>query len=277
MTQSRFIDVEGLRLHYLEAGSGEPVLLLHGWPTSSFLWRNVIGPIAENNRVIALDLPGFGRSAKPLDASYSFHFYSRILGGFLDAIGVEATSLVVHDLGGPVGLYWACQNPQRLRRLALLNTLVYPRMSWAVMLFVAACRIPGLRSLIASPWGLKNAMRIGVTTERGVSQEVVRGVQAPFETSDARRALLKAGSGLHPDGFKEIARLLPSLHVPVRAIYGECDRILPDVADTMRQVARDLPQTEVTALPECGHFLQEDRPEELGRLLAEFLTVEKSG
>ena len=150
-------------------------------------------------------------------------------------------------------------------------------MSWAVMLFVAACRIPGLRSLIASPWGLKNAMRIGVTTERGVSQEVVRGVQAPFETADARRALLKAGSGLHPDGFKEIARLLPSLHVPVRAIYGECDRILPDVEDTMRQVARDLPQTEVTALPECGHFLQEDRPEELGRLLAEFLTVEKSG
>ena len=277
MTQSRFIDVEGLRLHYLEAGSGEPVLLLHGWPTSSFLWRNVNGPIAENNRVIALDLPGFGQSAKPLDASYSFRFYSRILGGFLDAIGVEATSLVVHDLGGPVGLYWACQNPQRLRRLALLNTLVYPRMSWAVMLFVAACRIPGLRSLVASPWGLKNAMRIGVTTERGVSQEVVRGVQAPFETADARRALLKAGSGLHPDGFKEIARLLPSLQVPVRAIYGERDRILPDVADTMRQVARDLPQTEVTALPECGHFLQEDRPEELGRLLAEFLTVEKSG
>lgn len=277
MAQSRFIDVDGLRLHYLEAGSGEPVLLLHGWPTSSFLWRNVIGPIAENSRVIALDLPGFGQSAKPLDASYSFHFYSRILGGFLDAIGVDATSLVVHDLGGPVGLYWACHHPQRLCRLALLNTLVYPRMSWAVMLFVAACRTPGLRSLMASPWGLKNAMRIGVTTARGVSEEVVRGVQAPFETADARRALLKAGSGLHPDGFKDIARMLPSLRVPVRAIYGECDRILPDVGNTMRQVARDLPQTEVTALPDCGHFLQEDRPEEVGRLLADFLAVENAG
>ncbi len=277
MTQSRFIDVDGLRLHYLEAGSGEPVLLLHGWPTSSFLWRNVIGPIAESSRVIALDLPGFGQSAKPLDASYSFHFYSRILDGFLDAIGVDATSLVVHDLGGPVGLYWACHHPQRLRRLALLNTLVYPRMSWAVMLFVAACRTPGLRSLVASPWGLKNAMRIGVTTARGVSEEVVRGVQAPFESADARRALLKAGSRLHPDGFRDIARMLPSLRVPVRAIYGECDRILPDVENTMRQVARDLPQTEVTALPDCGHFLQEDRPEEVGRLLADFMAVEKAG
>ena len=271
MAQSRFIDVDGLRLHYLEAGSGEPVLLLHGWPTSSFLWRNVIGPIAENNRVIALDLPGFGQSEKPLDASYSFPFYTRVLGGFLDAIGVDATSLVVHDLGGPVGLYWACHHPQRLRRLALLNTLVYPSMSWAVMLFVVACRTPGLRSLASSPWGLKNAMRIGVTTERGMSEEVIRGVQAPFESADARRALCKAGSRLHPDGFKEIARRLPSLRVPVRAIYGESDRILPDVADTMRQVARDLPQTELTALPGCGHFLQEDRPEELGRLLADFL------
>ena len=79
------------------------------------------------------------------------------------------------------------------------------------------------------------------------------------------------------DGFKDVARILPSLRVPVRAIYGECDRILPDVGDTMRQVARDLPQTEVTALPDCGHFLQEDRPEELARLLADFLAVEDAG
>jgi haloalkane dehalogenase len=227
MAQSHFIEVDGLRLHYLEDGAGDPVLLLHGWPTSSFLWRNVIGPIAENNRVIALDLPGFGQSAKPLDASYSFPFYSRVLDGFLDAIGVDATSLVVHDLGGPVGLYWACHHPQRLRRLALLNTLVYPRMSWAVMLFVAACRTPGLRSLAASPWGLKNAMRIGVTTERGTSEEVMRGVLAPFESAGARRALCMAGSRLHPDGFKEIARMLPSLRVP-RAGAGDLRRERPD-------------------------------------------------
>ncbi len=101
---SRSVEVDGLRLHYLESGSGEPVLLLHGWPTSSFLYRNVIGHVAQNSRAIALDLPGFGSSDKPLDASYSFRFYSRVLDGFLSALGIDKTSLVVHDLGGPVGL-----------------------------------------------------------------------------------------------------------------------------------------------------------------------------
>ena len=109
---SHDVNVEGMRLHYLECGSGEPVLLLHGWPTSSFLWRNVMGHIGKKSRAIALDLPGFGASDKPLDASYSFRFYSRVLDGFLSALNIDKTSLAVHDLGGPVGLYWACRNPE---------------------------------------------------------------------------------------------------------------------------------------------------------------------
>jgi pimeloyl-ACP methyl ester carboxylesterase len=270
---SRYVDVEGIRLHYLEAGAGEPVLLLHGWPTSSFLYRNVIGKVAEQHRAIAPDLPGFGQSDKPLDASYSFRFHAKILDGLLAALNVDTTGLVVHDLGGPIGLYWACHRPERIRKLALLNTVVYPQASWAVVLFVVSCRVPGLRSLLTSPWGLKAAMRIGVSDRQRVTEEVVRGVQAPFTTWDARRALLKAGYGLHPKGFKEIEQRLPSLRVPVRVIYGERDWILPDVARTMRRVARDLPQAEVTALPDCGHFLQEERPDEIGRMLAEFLAA----
>jgi haloalkane dehalogenase len=268
---SDYADVDGIRLHYLTAGTGDPVLLLHGWPTSSFLWRNVIGAIAAEHRTLALDLPGFGRSDKPLDAPYSFRFYSRMIDGFLSAVGVDATSLVVHDLGGPVGLYWACHHPERLHKLALLNTIVYPDPSWAVILFVAACRMPGVRALLVSPWGLRAAMRVGVSNRGRLTEEAVRAVQAPFEEWDARYALLKAGYGLSRKGFIEIARRLPSLRVPVRIIYGERDRILPDVARTMRRVARDLPQAEVTALPDCGHFLQEECPDEIGRLLADFL------
>jgi len=265
-----FVEAEGLRLHYLEQGSGEPVLLLHGWPTSSFLWRNMIGTLAEHNRVIALDLPGFGRSDKPLDASYSFRFYSRVLDGFLNALQVEGTGLAVHDLGGPVGLYWASEHPERVRRLALLNTLVYPRPSWAVIAFVAACRIPGVRSWVVSPSGLKRAMRIGVADPDRLTEEAIRGVQEPFRTAEARRALLKAGTGLHPGGFEQIATWLASIEVPVRIVYGERDRILPDVAKTMRRVSSDVDAVEVTALPDCGHFLQEERPAEIARMLSEF-------
>jgi haloalkane dehalogenase len=275
-TTSNTVDVDGLRLHYLEAGRGDAVLLLHGWPTSSFLWRNVVPWIGETNRAIALDLPGFGRSDKPLDASYSFRFYTGVLEGFLAALGIERTALAVHDLGGPIGLHWASQNPDRLTRLALLNTLVYPQASWAVIAFVLACRTPGLRSLLASPRGLELAMRIGVTDHSRLTPEVMRGVLEPFETEPARVALLKAGHGLHPGGFAEIVRWLPTVRVPVRILYGARDSILPDVAKTMRRVARDVPHAETTVLEQCGHFLQEDRPDEVARELAEFFSQPSS-
>ncbi len=275
-TTDDYLDLGGLRLHYMTAGDGEPVVLLHGWPTSSFLWRRVMPPIAEGNRVIALDLPGFGLSDKPLDASYSFRYFEKVLSDAFDALDIEKVSLAVHDLGGPLGLYWAVQHPDRLRRLALLNTLVYPEVSWAVVAFVAACRLPVVRSYMASPAGLRFAMRFGVADRRRLSEEAIAAVQAPFASRDARRALLKAGVNLSPKGFREIADKLPSLQVPVRVVYGERDRILPDVARTMRRIQRDLPQAQVTALADCGHFLQEERPDEIGRLLAEFFGSEDS-
>ena len=267
---SNTAEVEGLRLHYLEQGKGDPVLLLHGWPTSSFLWRNLIPILAEGNRVLALDLPGFGRSDKPLDASYSFRFFDRVLEGFLDQVGAERTSLAVHDIGGPVGLYWASEHSERLDRLALLNTLAYPRLSWAAVAFVAGLRVPGPRSYLTSAAGLKFAMRVGIYDNTKITDELLEGVQAPFRDRDSREALRKAGIGLHPDGLKQIAAWLPSVEQPVRIVYGTEDRILPDVERTMTRVAKDVPHAEVTALPECGHFLQEDRPEEIAGLLAEF-------
>ncbi len=272
MATSKFVEVEGHRIHYVEAGDGPPVLLLHGWPTSAFLYRNILPHLAPNHRAIALDLPGFGASDKPLDASYSFRFFDRILSGFLDAIDVPVTGLVVHDLGGPVGLHWAVGNPDRVSRLCLLNTLVYPKPSWAVVAFVAASYIPGLRFLLASPWGLRQAMEIGTCRPGAVSDECIAGVQEPFVETAARKALLKSAHGLHPGGMKTIAEGLPRLGIPTRIIYGTGDRILPDVARTMTRVAKemDLPADAVTALPDCGHFLQEDAPDEVGRLLAAF-------
>ncbi len=267
--QSAFVEVDGLRLHYTEAGAGEPVLLLHGWPTSSLLWRNVMPQVAAHNRVIALDLPGFGASDKPLGASYSFRFFDRVLSAFLDRIGVRELGLAVHDLGGPLGLYWATRQPERVRRLALLNTLVYPELSWAAMAFVTACRLPGLRGLLTTSWGLGKAMKVGMAQHSRITPELLEGVRSPFRERDAKRALAKAGCGLHPNGLRDLARLLPQLTCPTRMIYGEHDKILPDVARTMARVKKDLPHAEIYPLANCGHFLQEDDPAEVGRLMAE--------
>jgi pimeloyl-ACP methyl ester carboxylesterase len=247
------------------------VLLLHGWPTSSFLWRHVIPALAERNRVIAVDLPGFGRSDKPLDASYSFGFYDRFLDGFLAEAGVETTGLAVHDIGGPIGLHWAARNSGRITRLALLNTLVYSRLSAAAVAFVAAARAPGIRSALTAPRALRWALRLGVENKDGLGEDTVRAYQEPFRDRRSRRVLAKAGSSLHPSGLKEIEAWLPRMEVPVKIVYGERDRILPDVERTMRKVAEDVPgAVESTALTDCGHFLQEDRPDLVGEELAPF-------
>ena len=267
------VDVDGLTIAYREAGAGPPVLLLHGWPTSSFLWRDVMPPIARRNRVVAIDLPGFGGSDKPLGARYDFGFFERTLDGFLGALGIDDVAIAVHDLGGPIGLHWAVNRPGRVTRAAILNTLVYPEFSEAVLAFIKACSTPELREQLTSPAGLEAAMRLGLADESKLTPEVVEEVRAPFADADSRRALADAGIGLEPDGFAEIARLLPTLGVPVRIVYGERDRILPDVAETMARVQADLPQAEVTTLPECGHFLQEEAPARIGAELARFFAA----
>jgi haloalkane dehalogenase len=264
------VRVGGLTLAYRELGQGPPVLLLHGWPTSSFLWRGVMPAIARVNRAVALDMPGFGASDKPLDSSYGFEFFADALDGFLRALDIDAVGLAVHDLGGPIGLHWALHRPKRVTRLALLNTLVYPEFSDAVLEFVRACSTPELRERLTSPEGLEAALRLGLADEGKLTPEMLAGVREPFATDESRLALARAGIGLEPEGFAEIARLLPALRVPVRIVYGERDRILPDIGETMARVKHDLPQAQVTALPDCGHFLQEEAPERIGELLAKF-------
>jgi len=269
--ESKYITIGGIRLHYLEAGAGEAVLLLHGFPTSSYLYRNVMPNIAKTHRTIALDLPGFGESDKPLTASYSMNFYVKILSGFLDKLSIPSVNLVVHDLGGPIGLLWAVRNREQLKRLVLLNTLVYSKVSWAVKLFILSLRLPFTRQLLTSKRGIAWTIRLGLKNKKWVRGSLAESYQKPFYKKAAQRALIKSSSNISLKAFQEIEENLASLSIPIRAIYGVEDRILPKVAHTFQKVKVDLPDTKVTALKNCGHFLQEDEPEKLANLLVEFL------
>jgi len=262
-----------VRLAHRELGSGSPVLLLHGWPTSSYLWRHVMPAIAERNRVIAVDLPGFGGSDKPAGAAYDFEFFESAIDAFLEQLGIEQVSIGVHDIGGPIGAHWALKRPSRVTSLALLNTLLYPELSDAALLFVQTLSNPEGRERLTSPEGLSWAMKFGVADESRLDAGVLAEVSSHFKTGEAREALADAGIGLQIAGFREIADWLPTVDVPVRMIYGEQDRILPDIADTAARVKKDIPHAEITALPGCGHFLQEEEPEEIGRMLADFFAA----
>lgn len=266
----RSVQAGDLTLAYRELGAGPPVLLLHGWPTSSFLWRDVMPAIARKNRVVALDLPGFGGSDKPAGAKYGFEFFERAIDDFLAQLGVEELGIAGHDLGGPIAVHWTLGRPQRVTRLAILNTLLYPEFSDAVMEFVRLASTPGQREQLTSPQGLEAAMRLGLADETKLTEEALAAVREPFESEASRRSLADAGIGLEPEGFAEIAHGLSALEMPVRIVFGEQDRILPDIAETVARLEKDVPEAQVTALPDCGHFLQEEAPDTVGELLAGF-------
>lgn len=278
VSEVRIAQAGSLRLAYRELGVGPAVLLLHGWPTSSFLWREVMKPIARASRVIAVDLPGYGASDKPLDVRYDFDFFERALDDFLDTLGVGEVGLAVHDIGGPIGVHWALNRRERVNRLALLNTLLYPELSDVAKEFLRRLGTPGLREAMTSKAGLESGMRGGLADSGTLTEEVSRAVWQPFATDDAQLALAKAGGELPLHGLDEIAAGLPTLEIPVRIIYGEQDRALPDIAQTMRRVVDDVPHSvSVTPLPECGHFLQEEQPALIGELLANFFTGHSGG
>jgi pimeloyl-ACP methyl ester carboxylesterase len=267
------LQIGGRTLAFREQGTGPAVVLLHGWPTSSFLWRGVTEPIARSNRVVAPDLPGFGASDKPLDVHYGFELFEQAIDGLLDALGIAETAIVGHDLGGPIALHWALNRPEWVTKVALLNTLVYPEMWDGVTEFVRELTTPGPREHRTSRVGLEQTMRLGLADASHLTPELANAVTEPFADDDSRLALARAGIGLELDGFAELSRRLPELRAPLRLIYGEQDRFFPEIAHTFTRIARDVPHAEVTSLPGVGHFLQEEAPDQVGELLARFLAA----
>ncbi|MBC8074297.1 MAG: alpha/beta fold hydrolase [Deltaproteobacteria bacterium] len=269
--ERRHAEIDGLKIHWTEAGEGRPLLLLHGWPTSSFLWRNIIPHLSRHRRIIAPDLPGFGDSDKPLDRAYDFEMHRRVLDGLFDHLHLDGPlGMVVHDIGGPIGFYWARHASIRLDRVALLNTLVYPDLHWMERAFIAACGVPGLRRLISSSLGLRCVLRMGLAKPSRLSRDDRDTLLRPFRDEHSRRSLLRSIACLDAEAMQHTIGWLRGLEIPMRMIYGAADRILHGLPRTVRRLEQDLPQLEITALRDCGHFLQEEQPAEVGRALAEF-------
>src|SRR5262245_49389535 len=122
---SKFVTVQGSRMHYVEQGSGDPILLVHGNPTSSYLWRNVIPHLSGMGRCIAPDLIGMGQSDKP-DIGYRLFDHVGYFEGFIAALGLKRIRLVVHDWGGFLGLHYASRHAANVRAIAMMETVVKP-------------------------------------------------------------------------------------------------------------------------------------------------------
>ena len=265
-------DFDGLRLAHLDVGEGAPVLFMHGEPTWSFLWRHVIGPVRDAGyRCIAPDLPGFGRSDKPVDLGwYSYDRHTASVLALVDDLDVRGATVVVHDWGGPIGLRVAVERPERFARIVVLDTGLFTGrqpMTDAWMRF---------RDFVARTEDLPVGLLVRRACLNDPGDEVIAAYDAPFPT-----AASKAGARafplilpLSPDdpGAAAGQRVLDALRGdprPKLVLWADSDPVLP--LETGRRFAAALGAEVDHVIAGASHFLQEDAGPEIGRLIAEWL------
>ncbi|HKB25470.1 MAG TPA: haloalkane dehalogenase [Methylomirabilota bacterium] len=273
----RVLDTE---LAFVDTGAGDPVVFLHGNPTSSYLWRNVIPHVAGGARCLAPDLVGMGDSGKAPGGSYRFVDHARYLDAWFDALGLDRNvTLVVHDWGSALGFHWARRHPERVRGLAYMEALVRP-MTWQEWPEPARKIFQAMRS----PAGEEVVLAKNVFVERLLPASVLRGLtpeemeryRTPYrEPGESRRPTLTWPRQIPLDGepadVAEIARAYADWLVrsPVPKLFVNGD---PGFLATgaVRDFCRTWPnQQEVTV--KGTHFLQEDSPDEIGRAVAAFV------
>lgn len=282
--QKKFADVNGKRIAYVEEGEGEPIVLLHGNPTSSYLWRNVIPHLVGSGRVIVPDLIGQGDSDKlPVSDGperYSFKVVYDYLAGLLDQLGCTANvTLVIHDWGSGLGFFWAQNHPQAVKGIAYMEALVAP-MTWDDWPESARGIFQGFRSEKGEDMILNRNMFIEAVLPsavlRGLSDEEMAHYRAPFEKPEDRQPTLNWPRQIPIDGepphmvelLESYGRWLETTDaLPKLFINAEPGSIL---VGRQREYCRSWPnQQEVTV--KGSHFLQEDSPDEIGRAVADWM------
>lgn len=269
-----YAEIAGLRMHYLDEGNGRPILMLHGEPTWSYLYRRVVPSLTAHGRVIAPDLFGFGRSDKPVDTSwYSYAGHCSAIERFVEALDLDHLTLVVHDWGGPIGLWYATTHSNRVERIVLTNTGVgvgTPSELWT-----------RFREAVAR---LRGDFQIGRTVGAGcataLSAEVVAAYDAPFPEARAKAGVL-AFPELVPttvdhasaSRMLDVRAKLKTWEKPALVIFGADDPVFPPrAAESLAELIPGAGDPQFVA--GASHFVQEDAGEELGTRIAAWLESE---
>ncbi|MEX1366105.1 MAG: alpha/beta fold hydrolase [Nannocystaceae bacterium] len=273
----------GARMHYVDEGAEDapPVLMLHGNPTWSFYWRTLITALSPTHRIIAPDHIGCGKSDKPDDDAYSYHLEQRVqdIEYLVEHLGLGPLTLVVHDWGGMIGMGWAHRHPELVERLVVLNTAAFPMpqtkrlpgsLWWARNTKIGAVLVRGL-----------NAFSLGATrmavTRRRLPKEVRDGLCAPYDSWANRRAVLRFVQDIplreDDPGYalvREVGEHLPQFDDrPVLVCWGDRDFVFDH--HFLAKWREALPSAQVHQFPDCGHYVLEDAPDEIGQLVREFL------
>lgn len=279
--ESRFVDVEGSRLHYVEEGSGDPILFLHGNPTSSYLWRNIIPYVSGLGRAIAPDLIGFGASDKP-DLEYGFFDHVTYVDGFIETLGLDRITLVLHDWGSALGFHYAARNSDKIKALAFMESIVAPVRSWSdlhpdMQALFKAFRTPdkGWEMIVDQNMFVERVLPGAIV--RDLSEEEMAHYRKPFLEAKSRKPVWRWPNeipieGSPADVVEAVASysnwLRDSAH-PKLLFQAKPGTLIR--APVVEWCQARLPNLETVDIGHGIHFVQEDAPHEIGAGLAEWI------
>jgi haloalkane dehalogenase len=281
---SHFLDRDGIRLHYLDEGPGDPVVMLHGNPTWSYYYRNLVAALRDRYRCIVPDHIGCGLSDKPQPPRYDYSLQSRVadLTALLDHLGVrDNVTLVLHDWGGMIGMAWAARHVEAVRRLVILNTAAFhlPKTKrFPFRLWIGRNTRLGAWLIRSRNLFCRHAANVGVK-RKSLPPDVRAWYLKPYDSWENRIAVLK---------FVETIPLKPT--DPGYDIVSEVEAALPKFADTPALICwgmqdfvfdrhfldeweRRLPRARVHRFADCGHYILEDAADEVIPLVERFLTI----
>jgi len=256
---------------YLRKGQGPALLLVHGIPSSSYLWRDVIDPLSATFEVLAPDLLGYGDSDKRMDVDLSIAAQARYMVAFMETLGVHQAAVAGHDIGGGVAQLMAVDEPQRVARLILIDSVVDN--NWPVG-DIARLKEPAWDQIMVNidlRKGLRKGLEAGIVTEGRVTDELVDEWTRPFQDLGGRRAYLRAARALNNRDLTGRAKHIEEIETPTLILWGANDKFLePAWAETLKQKFRD---STVEIIDPGGHFLPLDRPDAVVEAIRRFLTT----
>lgn len=279
---TQYVDVLGSQIAYVEAGEGDPILFLHGNPTSKYLWRNIMPWLEDQGRVIAPDLIGMGESDKP-DIGYTFAEHSQYIDGFIEALDLHNITLVIHDWGSGLGLDYARRHPDNIKAIAMMEAIVAPAMPAnfetmppALAEFFAGMRTEGVGEELILKQNMFVEQVLPTSVMRGLTDAEMAVYRAPYGDQVSRLPTLVWPRQIPIDGEPAdvvervnaynkwlIQSELPKLH-----LYVSPGAINPPEAVAFLQ--QTLKNYETIYLGQGLHFVQEDHPEAIGRNISDW-------
>ncbi|MEM6809529.1 MAG: haloalkane dehalogenase [Pseudomonadota bacterium] len=280
--QRQFIEVNGSTMAYVEAGdpAGAPILLIHGNPTSAYLWRNVIPHLEGSGRVIAVDLIGMGESDKP-DIDYRFADHAAYLEGFIDAMALQGVFLVLHDWGGGLGVDYAARHEHNVRGIAMLEMAIKPMSlkdaDFGTRFVFGRLRDPEAGEKLIQDQNFFVENMLPMMSGRKLTEAEMAAYRAPYATRTSRKPLRQWPleiplDGTPADNHERIGDnyiWLAQSDVPLLMMYADPGMIW--TRKTRKELFEDLPRMQAVSVGSGLHYLQEVQPTRIGRTVRDWI------